>query len=95
MKKAGEEEDWKKKTIHRVEWKRLSDEALKKLRAAFFLSPLEKRGRERELWEMLLPHFTHTYNLSVLCVIMLLFLSHTHIPTTHFFLIFIKYAAQP
>ena len=32
--KAGEEEDWKKKTIDRGRWKRLSDEAMKKLRAA-------------------------------------------------------------
>ena len=28
------EEDWKKKTKDRVGWKRLSDEAVKKLRAA-------------------------------------------------------------
>ena len=33
-KKAGEEEDWKKKTIDRGGWKRLSDEAVKKLRTA-------------------------------------------------------------
>ena len=33
VKKAGEEEDWKKKTRDRGEWKRLSDEAVKKLRA--------------------------------------------------------------
>ena len=32
--KTGEEEDWKKKTIDRVGWKRLSDGAVKKLRAA-------------------------------------------------------------
>ncbi len=32
--KAGEEEDWKKKTRYRGGWKRLSDEAVKKLRAA-------------------------------------------------------------
>ena len=32
--KAGEEEDWKKKTRDRRGWKRLSDEAVKKLRAA-------------------------------------------------------------
>ena len=30
--KAGEEEDWKKKTRDRAGWKRLSDEAVKKLR---------------------------------------------------------------
>ena len=39
------EKDWKKKTIDRGGWKRLSDEAVKKLRAA--PRPWEK-GRERE-----------------------------------------------
>ena len=34
VRKAGEEEDWKKKTRDRGGWKRLSDEALKRLRAA-------------------------------------------------------------
>ena len=34
VKKAGEEEEWKKKTRDRGGWKRLSDEAVKKLRAA-------------------------------------------------------------
>ena len=34
VRKAGEEEDWKKKTRDRGRWKRLSDEAVKKLRAA-------------------------------------------------------------
>ena len=35
VRKAGEEEDWKKKTKDRGGWKRLvSDEAVKKLRAA-------------------------------------------------------------
>ena len=34
VRKAGEEEDWKKKTRDRGWWKRLSDEAVKKLRAA-------------------------------------------------------------
>ena len=32
--KAEEEGDWKKKTIYRGGWKRLSDEVVKKLRAA-------------------------------------------------------------
>ena len=32
--KAGEEEDWKKKTRDRGGWKRLSDDAVKKLRTA-------------------------------------------------------------
>ena len=34
VRKAGEEEDWKKKTRVRGGWKRLSDEAVKKLLAA-------------------------------------------------------------
>ena len=34
MKKAGEEEDWNKKTGDRGGWKRLADEAVKKLQAA-------------------------------------------------------------
>ena len=34
VRKAGEEEDWKKKTRDWGGWKRLSDEAVKKLRAA-------------------------------------------------------------
>ena len=34
VKNTGEEEEWKKKTRDRGGWKRLSDEAVKKLRAA-------------------------------------------------------------
>ena len=34
VKKAGEEGDWKKKTQYRVGWKRLADEAVKKLQAS-------------------------------------------------------------
>ena len=34
VKKAGEEEDWKKKTRDREGWKILSDESVKKLQAA-------------------------------------------------------------
>ena len=34
VKKAGEEGDWKKKTQDRVGWRRISDEAVKKLQAA-------------------------------------------------------------
>ena len=34
VRKAGEEEDWKKKTRDGGGWKRLSDEAVKKLRTA-------------------------------------------------------------
>ena len=33
VRNAGEEEDWKKKTIDIGGWKRLSDDAVKKLRA--------------------------------------------------------------
>ena len=34
VRNAGVEEDWKKKTVDRGGWKRLSDEAVKKLPAA-------------------------------------------------------------
>ena len=34
LRKAGEEKDWKKKTRDRGGWKILSDEVVKKLRAA-------------------------------------------------------------
>ena len=34
VRKAGEEEDWKRETRDRGGWKRLSDEAVKKLQAA-------------------------------------------------------------
>ena len=34
VKKAGEEEDWKKKTRDRGGWRRIADEAVKKLHAA-------------------------------------------------------------
>ena len=46
VRKAGEEEDWKKKTRDRGGWKRLSDEAVKKLRAA--LHPWQRETRKRE-----------------------------------------------
>ena len=46
VRKAGEEEDWKKKTTYRGEWKRLTDEALKKLRAAPTPDKGNKRTRE-------------------------------------------------
>ena len=45
VRKAGEEEDWKKKTRDRGGWKRLSDEAVKKLRAAS-ASPSLTKGKE-------------------------------------------------
>ena len=48
MKKAGEEEDWKRKIRDRGGWKRLSDEAVKKLRAAPHPDKGKKRKRERE-----------------------------------------------
>ena len=47
VRKAGEEEDWKKKTRDRGGWKRLSDEAVKKLRAAPHPWQRETRKRER------------------------------------------------
>ena len=48
VRKAGEEEDWKKKTRYRGGWKRLSDEAVMKLRAA--PHPLQgEKVEEREL----------------------------------------------
>ena len=46
--KAGEEDDWKKKTRDRGGWKRLSDEAVKKLWTAPYPRQSEKRKRERE-----------------------------------------------
>ena len=45
VKKAGEEEDWKKKARDRGGWKRLSDEAVKKLRAAG--GRLEEEGKRQ------------------------------------------------
>ena len=47
VRKAGEEEDWKKKTRDRGGWKRPSDEAVKKLRAAPHPWQRENRKRER------------------------------------------------
>ena len=49
VRKAGEEEDWKKKTRYRGGWTRLSDEAVKKLRAAPHPWQGEKRKSEREI----------------------------------------------
>ena len=47
VRKAGEEEDWKKKTRDRGGWKILSDEAVKS--CGQHLTPDKvKRGRERE-----------------------------------------------
>ena len=54
--KAGEEEDWKKKTRDKGGWKRLSDEAVKKLRTAPYPWQGEKRKereRERETQSMI------------------------------------------
>ena len=55
VKKAGEEEDWKKKARDRGGWKRLADEAVKKLQAAPHPSQIKgntrKRERERDLVE--------------------------------------------
>ena len=47
MRKAGEEEDWKKKTRDRGGWKRLSDEAVKKLYGQD-LNADEGKKRKRE-----------------------------------------------
>ena len=46
--KTGEEDDWKKKTRYRGGWKRLSDEAVKKLRTAPYPRQRGKRKRERD-----------------------------------------------
>ena len=46
--RAGVEDDWEKKTRDRGGWKTLSDEAVKKLRAAPHLWQRETRKRERE-----------------------------------------------
>ena len=48
VRKAGEEEDWKKKTGDRVGWKRLSDEAVKKLWAA--PHPWQREKEEEGEW---------------------------------------------
>ena len=47
MKKTGEEGDWKKKTGDRGGWKRLSDKAVKKLRAS--PHPLNGKKRKRQI----------------------------------------------
>ena len=46
VRKAGEEEDWKKDTRARGGCKRLSDEVVKKLLAAHHPRQREKRGRD-------------------------------------------------
>ena len=48
VRKAGEEEAWKKKTRDRGGWKRLSDEAVKKLQAEPHPPTKGNRGRERK-----------------------------------------------
>ena len=48
MRKAGEEEDWKKKTSYRGGRKRLSDHEAVKNEAAPYPYQREKRKRERE-----------------------------------------------
>ena len=48
VRKAGEQEDWKKKTRDRGGWKRLSDDAVKKLRAA--PHPWQRETRKREMY---------------------------------------------
>ena len=49
VRKAGEEGDWKKKPRNRGVWKRLSNEAVKKLRAAPHPRQREKRKRDNEI----------------------------------------------
>ena len=49
MKKAGEEGDWKKKTRDSGVWKRLSDEAVKKLRATPHSRQREKGKRDMKV----------------------------------------------
>ena len=48
VKKAGEEEDWKKKTRDRGGWKRLADEAVKSCRQ-HLTTDKGKKGRDREI----------------------------------------------
>ena len=48
VRKAGEEKDWKKKTRDIGGWKRLSNEVVKKFRAAHHPLTKGKKGRERE-----------------------------------------------
>ena len=60
VKKTGDEGDWKKKTRDRVGSERLTDEAVKKLRAAPHPCQREKRGRERAFWATLLPNLAQT-----------------------------------
>ena len=47
VKKTGEEGDWKKKTGDREGWRRIADEAVKKLQAAPHPDKGKKRKRER------------------------------------------------
>ena len=53
VKKTGEEEDWQKKTRDREGWKRPSDEAVKKLRAAPHSYGPDKGEKKRnlEIWQ--------------------------------------------
>ena len=57
MRKAGEEEDWKKKTRDREGCKILSDEAVKKLRAA----PHPRRRVNEEERELLVSNASFSY----------------------------------
>ena len=57
VKKAGEEEDWKKKTRDREGWKRLSDEAVKSCRQ--HLNPDKGKKRKREL-DVIFTTFTNS-----------------------------------
>ena len=70
VRKTGEEEDWKKKTRDRGGWKILSDEAVKKLRAAPHPWQRETRKREREVLSVICRLPSHSW----LCIPGLLFL---------------------
>ena len=62
--KAGEEEDWKKKTRDRGGWKRLPDEVVKKLRGAPHPWQREKKGREKHGYSIMHTCYTHWLGLN-------------------------------
>ena len=64
VKKTGEEGDWKNKTRYRGGWKRLSDEAVTKLRST--PHPRQRDNEEeRDIQLLLLISYTHTFLLEV------------------------------
>ena len=62
MRKAGEEEDWKKKTIDRGRWKRLSDEAVKS--CVHHLTPFQKEKVEERASSVRSVAFTSSLNMN-------------------------------